>query len=252
MEKLCQKFISSAADFLVVHSNNEIKALPFSSRLLVLDSSFNPPHLGHFNLVHRAVEHFKHHGQTCSVLLQLSVNNADKAPQPASFPHRLEMMQVFAQELQSQLGCNCLVALTKHGKFLDKSEAIKEGLGRDLHIVYLLGFDTLIRLFDPKYYKPISVQESLAEFMQNTELFCLTRDCQNGEQMNWVRECENVPEQWEQKIILEHNSDSKTNSISSSNVRNIVKESPNSQDLSKFLPDSVTKYLKLHDFKNIF
>ncbi|KAL6947400.1 hypothetical protein ACO0QE_002283 [Hanseniaspora vineae] len=252
MEGLCQKFISSAADFLVVHSNSEIRALTSSTKLLVLDSSFNPPHLGHFNLVQRAIEHFEQHGQACSVLLQLSVNNADKAPQPASFPHRLEMMQIFAQDVQSQLGCDCLVTLTKHGKFLDKSESIKKALGRELHIVYLLGFDTLIRLFDPKYYKPLSVQEALADFMQNTEFYCLTRDCQNGEQLNWVKKCENIPNVWQEKIILEHNSDSNTNSISSSAIRDIVKKSPTSQELLKFLPGSIVNYLKLHESKNIF
>ncbi|KAI1471719.1 Nucleotidylyl transferase [Daldinia caldariorum] len=154
--------------------------------LLVLDSSFNPPTLAHRRM---ALSALADHGpsdsggdgdntRTPRVLLLLAINNADKAPKPASFPQRLAMMYIFAQDLllrcaepppaqRRSAWCQGVdIAVTTEPYFHAKAGAIaasdfyhQHNQNQSQNVqdqgpeqVYLTGFDTLIRIFDPKYY----------------------------------------------------------------------------------------------------
>ncbi|KAK1596676.1 uncharacterized protein LY79DRAFT_508923 [Colletotrichum navitas] len=112
------------------------------------------------------------------LLLLLAVNNADKKPQPAAFPVRLGMMHAFAQDLLDELRAAASsmakgggepqdgeeddevevdVGLTTMPYFHDKSQAISDAGfyavdGQGPEQVYLAGYDTLVRIFNPKYY----------------------------------------------------------------------------------------------------
>ncbi|KAI1078523.1 Nucleotidylyl transferase [Whalleya microplaca] len=144
--------------------------------LLVLDSSFNPPTLAHQRMALSALAQ-PNPTPTSRILLLLAINNADKAPKPAAFPQRLAMMYVFAQDLllaqqrthpnsNPNANLDIDIAVTTEPYFHAKSSAIAAsdfyqagtgegtGEGTDVEQVYLTGFDTLIRVFDPKYYPP--------------------------------------------------------------------------------------------------
>ncbi|UNI24618.1 Nicotinamide-nucleotide adenylyltransferase [Purpureocillium takamizusanense] len=165
-------------------------------RLIVLDSSFNPPTRAHARMVRSAVQDAKSRSTsrdpraardaTTRVMLLLAVNNADKAPKPASFPVRLCMMEGFARELlggddeegvstppgvgekeqdtsrrrrqDAAAGLEVDLAVTTMPYFHDKERAIDAsgfyGRGGDEapEQVFLAGYDTLIRIFNPKYY----------------------------------------------------------------------------------------------------
>lgn len=126
------------------------------------------------------------------LLLLLAVNNADKAPKPASFEHRLLMMHKFAGDIQKawrgatqqtdtttrtaeqEEGLGRLdeipvdIGLTTHPYFHEKSAAIatspeysssspanpSSSFEPHAEQIFLAGFDTLIRIFNPKYYRP--------------------------------------------------------------------------------------------------
>ncbi|GJC83657.1 nicotinamide mononucleotide adenylyltransferase [Colletotrichum liriopes] len=155
-------------------------------KLVVLDSSFNPPTLAHLRMAVSAVRDLQRGApqdtSAVRLLLLLAVNNADKKPKPAAFPVRLGMMHAFAQDLLDELRGQALSApgmgegaqeheaagggageididlgLTTMPYFHDKSQAISdEGFyavdGEGPEQVYLAGYDTLIRIFNPKYY----------------------------------------------------------------------------------------------------
>ena len=159
--------------------------------LLVLDSSFNPPTLAHQRM---ALSALLDHGQTDAysdkkhasrVLLLLAINNADKAPKPAAFPQRLAMMYIFAQDLlrsstteltqqhqRHRCGCEAVdIAVTTEPYFHAKAHAIAASeFYRDPEQVYLTGFDTLIRIFNPKYYGPGGMAASLEPFFARSRL----------------------------------------------------------------------------------
>lgn len=191
--------------------------------LVVLDSSFNPPTIAHMAMATSAVRDLQEarrrrgdkraaaaaalgegeggkgtttrHGvddddDGIRLLLLLAVNNADKAPKPASFEHRLLMMRAFAKDIQQasmrrareqqegahdgeqQHGGGELpvdIGLTTHPYFHDKSAAIARAAEYEFvtsttpssspaptsttqQQIFLAGYDTLIRIFNPKYY----------------------------------------------------------------------------------------------------
>ncbi|KAL0940406.1 Alpha-1,3/1,6-mannosyltransferase alg-2 [Colletotrichum truncatum] len=127
-----------------------------STKLVVLDSSFNPPTLAHLRMAASAARATGGAGAGARVLLLLAVNNADKAPKPVAFPVRLGLMHAFARDLLDELREDVEVdlGLTTMPYFHDKSQAIAdEGFyPGDAEQVYLAGYDTLIRIFNPKYY----------------------------------------------------------------------------------------------------
>ncbi|KAK4462322.1 hypothetical protein QBC42DRAFT_81167 [Cladorrhinum samala] len=163
-------------------------AIPPSHRprsLVVLDSSFNPPTNAHLRMASSAIfdtidrsppDLLYPHSRNVRLLLVLSINNADKAPKPAGFHERLSMMWSFARDVQQSLsvgqpggeigaeGLIVDIALSTLPYFHGKSQAIAEdefyqgteeaadqGRGQTEQVI-LAGYDTLIRIFDPKYY----------------------------------------------------------------------------------------------------
>lgn len=134
----------------------------------------------------------KRHGATrddVRLLLLLAVNNADKAPKPAAFEERLLMMEAFARDIQrawrslerqtvaqgdektqddeATATLPVDIGLTTHPYFHDKSAAIAASPEYDTpssqtsndsephtRQIFLAGYDTLIRIFTPKYYTP--------------------------------------------------------------------------------------------------
>ncbi|KAI1753043.1 hypothetical protein F4782DRAFT_498155 [Xylaria castorea] len=133
------------------------------------------------------------------VLLLLAINNADKAPKPAAFSQRLAMMYAFAQgilaestvkstaesgsqsPLGADVGCEAVdIAVTTEPYFHAKAQAIatsdfyrsiekSDGSASAVSTdnaaeseqIYLTGYDTLIRIFNPKYYPNNSMKASL-------------------------------------------------------------------------------------------
>ncbi|KAI1206169.1 Nucleotidylyl transferase [Annulohypoxylon truncatum] len=184
------------------------KAVP--KRLLVLDSSFNPPTLAHQQMALSAFSEYRQPGSgnrnngdddKSRVLLLLAINNADKAPKPAAFPQRLAMMYIFAQDLLAATSTSTStetagdsdsssgdanecegvdIAVTTEPYFHAKSGAVASS-GFYHHSqesepepvveqVYLTGFDTLIRVFDPKYYPSGSMARVLDPFFAHARL----------------------------------------------------------------------------------
>lgn len=124
------------------------------------------------------------------LLLLLAVNNADKEPKPASFEHRLLMIRAFAKDVQqawrraqaqgrdeqqqSSSGDELPVdiGLTTYPYFHDKSAAIARAAEYEFTTpsspsapttqqVFLAGYDTLVRIFNPKYYSPPVPEEGV-------------------------------------------------------------------------------------------
>ncbi|KAI3341386.1 hypothetical protein F4824DRAFT_486577 [Ustulina deusta] len=188
--------------------------------ILVLDSSFNPPTLAHHRMAvsalsdpryntklpqHTRARESRRMSETSAasrVLLLLAINNADKAPKPAAFPHRLAMMYVFAQDIlaaaagkraaendnqsppEANTACEAVdIAVTTEPYFHAKAQAIaisdfyrgaeaaeqpESAVSIDNAIesdqLYLTGYDTLIRIFNPKYYPDNAMKASLDPF----------------------------------------------------------------------------------------
>lgn len=167
LESALHSFTASPAKFRVVRTINATSTQPRT--LYILDSSFNPPSVAHLTLATSALsQHAPSEAAPCRLLLLFSTHNADKAPSPASFVQRIALMTVFAQDLSQHLkhisssqqphvaDIAIDIGLTKEPYYSDKSEAIKHTqppfYSSDPIHVHLVGYDTLIRFCNPKYY----------------------------------------------------------------------------------------------------
>lgn len=266
--KPLQDFLNSSADFSILYNtkpsaNGNVSQFVTKNtkRIFILDSSFNPPHLGHYALIKELMDHDYFENNSAaeleveskkadaddhSILLLLSVKNADKEYAPESFENRIEMMYLMANDLSRKLSLthNISIGLTKHARFVDKSLSIVEYLQHHkLHersenritMTFLVGFDTLVRIFNPQYYLPDKLSTSLDEFMKSSNIFCLTRNDKNitlEQQANYISEIrdgqhEHIPKHWSQSIFLSKHKGDIIGLISSSNVRaNILRGNP--------------------------
>ncbi|KAK1254253.1 hypothetical protein MKX08_008248 [Trichoderma sp. CBMAI-0020] len=157
--------------------------LKLRQRLVVLDSSFNPPTRAHAEMAKSALEWASSSSSSTRLMLLLSVNNADKAPKPASFPTRLGMMEGFGHELLKSLAATneeglrpeIDLAVTKMPYFHDKARVIAEsgfyaaGGNPEPEQIFLAGFDTVIRIFNPKYYST-GMRAALGPFFERARL----------------------------------------------------------------------------------
>jgi hypothetical protein len=99
-------------------------------KLTVFPGSFNPLHDGHIGIADAAVELT---GRL--VVFELSVANVDKPPLDADeVARRLKQFEGFAN-----------IVLTRAPRFIEKARALPGS-------VFVLGWDTFVRLLEPRYY----------------------------------------------------------------------------------------------------
>ncbi|KAG0200635.1 hypothetical protein BGX28_006338 [Mortierella sp. GBA30] len=144
------------------------------TRIVVLDSSFNPPTKAHYHLLKAAAR------VGCdAVLLLLATNNVDKGQTGASAVERLEMMEAMAMdsisnEKEDSALRHMAVGLTVHARFMDKAQPILDHYPPNtVQLSWIMGHDTMIRLFDPKYYK--DVHADMAPFFEQCDVICSSR-----------------------------------------------------------------------------
>lgn len=167
-----RQFQLSNSRFTVVRSIRSDQA-PHVSRerprtLLILDSSFNPPHNAHQAIARSALAQkaLAQYTAPVRVLLLFSTHNADKAAgTAASFEQRLALMTLFGEDLLRTLRAedgysettlpDVDIGLTKEPYYTDKSTAIMEDGSYSapgaVH-VHLMGYDTFTRFLAAKYY----------------------------------------------------------------------------------------------------
>lgn len=141
--------------------------------LLVLDSSFNPPTRAHMHLLERGREEFQPEGS----MLLLAKQNADKPVVGATLVQRLQMMELLvAADARKSLACG----LTGHPLFVDKAAALRKLVPRGSRIMLLVGFDTWVRIVDPKYYAEGQLPRVLREIFDNVEVLVASRDASSA------------------------------------------------------------------------
>lgn len=112
-------------------------------RFGILDASFNPMTLAHARMVEEARKRYA----LDSVTLILSRSNVDKEVFGADLGQRLSML-IHQTEGDPQTW----VAGCSHGRFVDKAHALRSLYPENTYLYFILGYDTLLRLFNPKYY----------------------------------------------------------------------------------------------------
>ncbi len=122
---------------------------PTGGILGILDASFNPMTLAH----ERMIEAARGLLELDEVLLLLSSANVDKQVFGADLGQRLAMLLCYADQADGMSVAGC-----SHARFVDKSEALVPLYPDGTRLTFLIGSDTLVRLFDPKYYTDMALE----------------------------------------------------------------------------------------------
>jgi nicotinamide-nucleotide adenylyltransferase len=179
------------------------------------------------------------------------------------------MMQLFAEDLQSSLSSQppsqdthqqeigVDIGVNKLPYFIDKAKSIEESgsYPKDTPQVHLTGFDTLIRILDPKYYPPTHSLSPLEPFLAKHRLRVTYRtDDQWGAQAaqdgylaelgEGNREKEGGKREWVREGRIEMVEGRKEGEVvvSSTRVREAVKEGDR-ELLGKLVTDGVAEWI---------
>ena len=133
-------------------------------RLGVLSASFNPLTMAHVRMLEVADAQF----QFDEWLLVLALANVDKPISGFSIEQRVALMQAWAKERDS-----VSIALCSHGRFVEKAQAIRTVYGPPARLFFVVGYDTLVRVFDPKYYR--NMPQELEQLFAQCEFIAFNR-----------------------------------------------------------------------------
>ncbi|KDQ14899.1 hypothetical protein BOTBODRAFT_332390 [Botryobasidium botryosum FD-172 SS1] len=166
-------------------------------RVSVLDSSFNPPTRAHLALARTAPQGAHRSSEYDAHLLLFSVRNVDKTLKlgDASPVQRLQMMIHLARDLESHLSSpNVAVAVIDEPTFVGKATKLLAHFhNASIHpaplLTFIVGYDTLTRLFAPQYYPPertpASMRTAVKQFFwpggANSSVVCARRPTAGGD-----------------------------------------------------------------------
>ena len=143
LERLVDQLNPSGAPQIrwVYRAAQHIKA--GGSRLGIFSGSFNPLTVAHIEMIEAAQKKY----DLDEILLILASANVDKGVFGLSLADRLLMLKEYTESRE-----DFSVAACSHGKFIEKIEALKPAYPPGTHFSFIVGYDTFVRLFDPKYY----------------------------------------------------------------------------------------------------
>jgi len=135
-------------------------------RLGVFSGSFNPPTIAHVKLCRHAQKHLQLH----EILLLLAIVNVDKTQFDFSLEERAQMMAALTREHESWSA-----ALCSHGRFVEKARAVSSAYPPKTEVWFIVGFDTLVRIFEPRFYPDAPMHEVLKQFFGLAQLAVFPR-----------------------------------------------------------------------------
>jgi nicotinamide-nucleotide adenylyltransferase len=266
---LLKQFTASTKDLEVLTSIPADRTTA-AKTLYVLDSSFNPPTFAHLRIASTAL--LERLDPSSRLLLLLATQNADKPSKPAPFEDRLAMMELFAHDLRAHLAVTKAsetssepteamehipaidIGVTKKPYFVDKAAEIEacDSYPSPLEQVHLTGYDTLIRILNPKYYPPEYTLDPLTSLFSQHRLRVTLRPSDEwgtkDEQREFVEsiargdmENQGVRKEWAKRITLVEGRAPGAPSVSSTRAREAAQSAL--EDLDWLVPDNVRQFV---------
>lgn len=165
-------------------------AASLSGRVAVLPSAFNPPTSAHLALLDVAVA-------TANVNVPaalLSTKNVDKGLHGASLAQRVEMLLALKSSRPS-----IAVLATNAARIADQAAALRAAHS-SAEFDFVVGFDTLVRLFEPRYYAG-DMNPQLETFFTHHRVLAANRGVAGLDALRAYIERE-VPAEFRDRIIL--------------------------------------------------
>lgn len=194
----------------------------------VLPSAFNPPTRAHLRLLDLAlvVE-----GVAGGAAL-LTTRNVAKGVEGAPLADRVGML-LAARESRPGLA----VLAANQARIVDQAAALRTAWP-DARFDFVLGYDTLVRLFDEQYYDGL-IEAELDPFFERHRVFAANRgEVTVGEMAEWVAE---RAARWTERIVALA-LDEEHRAMASSEARALIGAGEASGDV----PEEVAAYIRAH------
>ena len=258
---------------VVYATRNDWNRTDSAQHMAVLDASFNPPTRAHLALARLprsatqpAINYDAH-------ILIFSVRNADKGrgrPGDATALQRLEMIELLAKQLERDLpDPNVVVALVDEPLVFSKSTLIHAALGTQapLYLYWLMGSDTITRVFQVKYYESEKhLEQVCTQFFgqQRSKIVCAERSVDSvqghaghpswsgtqseSDEVNMLLQQPGPAHEWYSKGAIElRKLDPDAARHSSTAVRRFLENSPRTphvhEELAQLVPSTLVDYL---------
>ncbi len=162
---------------------------PLIGHHVVLPAAFNPPTYAHLRLLQRAAEVA---GGAGTVAL-LTSRNVDKDVEGATIPHRVGMLLALAAR-----HAGLAVVVANVARIVDQAAVLRRAYPL-ASFDFVLGYDTLVRLFERRYYPEGGMEEALDSFFLQHRVLATNRGLPGDEQ---VREfLAHLPERYAARIV---------------------------------------------------
>lgn len=153
------------------------------------------------------------------------------------------MMKLLAHKIETTSSASALIALSKHPRFVDKAQDVTKSFPEVKTVIWLVGYDTLIRILDKKYYRD-TLEQSLGGFWERNRFICAIRgdDAEERAYVERIKEggVDGVPAKWGEYIKViepvgkEH---------SSTKARHAAKAA-DWEELGKIVPEEIAVYVR--------
>jgi nicotinamide-nucleotide adenylyltransferase len=163
------KWIQSLLDQLDPQASPQALVVPGSptpeGKIIVFPGSFNPPTLAHLALLKQAWQFARAHGPM-QIFAALSTHITDKERvQRPILLDRIILLETVLRKHVRHTG----ILLFNRGLYVEQAEAVYRAFPEVSKLYFLVGFDKIVQIFDPRYYedRDVALTElfELADFL---------------------------------------------------------------------------------------
>ena len=198
-----------------------------SGKLGVFPSSFNPITVSHVELIERAISEFA----VDEVILLLDKKIQDKEVFGSTLVDRLLMLLITWQDTS-----RISVGLSNRGLFVEKIAALQKVYSQGIDIHFIVGYDTIIRVLDKKYYD--DREKALDELFGNCSFLATNRGQRSVQDIN--RLFKRKENRQYARSVKTFKISASLASISSTLVREHVEKG---RDIAGFVPTEIEKFI---------
>jgi nicotinamide-nucleotide adenylyltransferase len=134
-------------------------------KIIVFPGSFNPPTLAHLALLKQAWQYAQVQGPM-QIYAALSTHVTDK--ESVQRPLLLDRINLLESVLRKHVR-HTGIMLFNRGLYVEQAEAVHSSFPQVSNLYFLIGFDKIVQIFDPRYYKDrdLALRElfELADFL---------------------------------------------------------------------------------------
>jgi nicotinic acid mononucleotide adenylyltransferase len=137
--------------------------------IIVFTGSFNPPTIAHLALLTQTQKYASEHpGMYLYAAMSKLTVDKEKVARPLVLD-RVWLLQTVLQQSLLDVG----VLLFNRGLYLEQAQALRTAFPQVQRIFFLMGFDKIIQIFDPRYY--VDRDASLEALFQLAQLLVVPR-----------------------------------------------------------------------------